>query len=177
MAKKQSKILVTALPLKSMQIANFRDAARQERKKRKRVYWSMTKILRPRSIGNTEKKQHVPSLRFLDDCSSLLRNYDDSTENCERAAFRKGWLCYVWKSRRNCCGFCEVHIYWCCYLIEINFHSINVAESCCSAYLSSWCDRTRKSNPSLPTASFIHYTIEYSCKALWYCDVDVHVTC
>ena len=38
MAKKQSKILVTALPLKSMQIANFRDAARQEQKKRKRVY-------------------------------------------------------------------------------------------------------------------------------------------
>ena len=38
MAKKQSKILVTALPLKSMQTANFRDAARQERKKRKRVY-------------------------------------------------------------------------------------------------------------------------------------------
>ena len=35
MAKKQSKILVTALPLKSMQIANFRDAARQERKKAK----------------------------------------------------------------------------------------------------------------------------------------------
>ena len=162
MAKKQSKILVTALPLKSMQIANFRDAARQERKKRKRGYWSMTKILRPRSIGNTEKKQHVPSLRFLDDCSSLLRNYDDSTENCERAAFRKGWLCYVWKSRRNCCGFCEVHIYWCCYLIEINFHSINVAESCCSAYLSS-CHRTTSDAKSWTIrAFFIAMTTSWS---------------
>ena len=38
MAKKRSKILVKALPLKSMQIADFRDAARLERKKRKRVY-------------------------------------------------------------------------------------------------------------------------------------------
>ena len=36
MAKKQSKILVTALPLKLMQIDNFRDVAK--RKKRKQVY-------------------------------------------------------------------------------------------------------------------------------------------
>ena len=38
MAKKRSKILVQALPLKSMQSDNFCNAVRQEQKKRKRVY-------------------------------------------------------------------------------------------------------------------------------------------